>query len=148
MSTIPVWLTGPGGSYAIVVTPQTVTAGVLADTTPVATLTGNLDRISISGSKTSENIMAMDSFRRNQVPLDVGTEITLIEILKKSGTNLLATAWMGNSDYFKIGVTRGGQTWTFFGLYESYDEGLEHGKSVGTGRFVMVDPGAGNPGYA
>lgn len=145
---LPKWLTGPGGLYAIVVTPQTNTNGTLADTTPVATLTGNLKRIGINGSKTVENIMAMDAGRRNNVVLDVGTEITLVEILKYNGTNLLATAYWGSSDYHKVAITRGGQAYTFYGVYQSYDETLEHGESVGVGVFVMVDNGAANPGYA
>ena len=147
MPDIPAFLTGRNVT-ACTITPQTNTNGTLADTTPVATMFGHVDEITMSGTKTRENIKAMNTTRRNMVPLDVGTTITVTEILKYSGTNLLATAWAGSSEYHKILLTRGAQSWTFYGLYVDYEEQLRPGKSTGTAVFEMVDPATANPAYA
>lgn len=148
MPNLPLWLVGRDVT-GTTLTPQTVapTTGVLTDTTPVATLFGHVDSVAIRSRKTTEEISPMDTVRENMVPIKVGTSIEVSEILKKSGTNLLATAYYGSADYFKVALTRGGQVFTFYGLFSSYEESLNRGKSTGTAVFDMVDPAAANPTY-
>ena len=143
---LPVWLTGVNGSYAVTITPQTNTNGTLADTTPVQTLTGSIDSINPESVRTNEEISAMNSGRLNHVALQSGTTFALTEILKYTGTNMLAQFGYA-FDYGKVAVTRGAQTFTFYGLVENYSESLQRGKSTGTLRMVMVDNGAANPSY-
>jgi hypothetical protein len=147
MPDIPNWLVGRHVT-ACTLTPQTNTAGTLADTTPVATMFGHVDEIDIDGTKTTENIKPMNTIRRNMVTIDVGTQMTVTEILKSSGTNLLPQAWNGSPEYFKLLVTRGAQGHTFYALMTSCREQLRHGKSVAVATFEMVDTGSANPAYA
>jgi hypothetical protein len=147
MPTIPTWLTGRNVT-TLTLTPQSNVDGVLSDSTPVAAIFGHIDEVTLTGSKTSENIKPLNTIRRNMVPIDVGTRITMAEILKAGGTNLLAQAWFGANEYFKISLARGAQTFTFYGLFHDYEEQLRQGKSVGVATFEMVDPAVANPAYA
>lgn len=146
MPTIPNWLTGPGGSYAVTVTPYTNTNGTLATTTPVQTITTTVDTIRVAAHTRLEEISAMTSTRENNVPIQVGTQITLTEILKASGTNGLAQ-FANAFSYGLVAITRGAQAWSFAGVQESYDEDLQRGKSTGTLVMNMIDPGTANPTY-
>jgi hypothetical protein len=148
MPTLPVFLVNSAGPFSAVITPQTVTAGVLADTTPVATMTASLDDVSLDYTATTEDISAMTSGRRNPVITERGTSMTVGEILKTSGSNLLAAAAVAG-DYFKIVFTRGAQAWTGYFLLTGYSEKPNgKGKTVGTATFESVDPGTANPTYA
>lgn len=124
MADVPLWAIGKHVT-SIVLTPQTVnaTTGVLTDSTPVASLFGHLKNIELDSHVTSENISAMNSTAENQVPLEYGTTIRMEELEKSAGTNLLASqvftaASIGT--YVKYQITRGGQSWTGYGLVADY----------------------------
>ena len=90
----------------------------------------------------------MDTSRLNMVPIKAGTTITLTEILKGGNlANLLAAVYYGASVYVKIALSRGGQSFVFYGLAVDYDESLRRGRSVGTMVVDMVDPLTANPTY-
>jgi hypothetical protein len=148
MATLPLWLTGTG-SGPVVITPQSVNAGtgVMTDTTPVATMTGMIDNISVRSRKTTEEISPMDSLPENLVPIKTGTTVEVTEILKKAGTNLLAQAYYGSNDYFKVAVPRGAQSFLFYGLLSDYTETLVRGKNVGVATFSNASIGSANPTY-
>lgn len=148
MAVIPLWLTGPGGPLTVVITPQTVTAGTLADTTPVQTITADLDTngINIETSPVLENIATMNRQFSNNVIIENSTRITFREILKSAGTNKLALTTSA-FDYFKCAVTRGAQVWTFWGVRGAYNESLNKGKSTGDFTVEMVDTASANPTY-
>lgn len=148
MVSIPVWLVGKHVT-AVTLTPQSVASdGTITDTTPVATMVGHVDEVTISMRSENEEISPMNTTRLNHVQLKVGTTITIHEILKSNGTNYLATAATGATAVFKVLVTRGGQGFTFYGLLESYEEGLRRGKSTGSMTLAMLDISAANPAYA
>lgn len=152
MTAIPIWLLGKHVT-AVTVTPQTVsTAGVLTPSTPVETLVGFWDEIDITSENTLENIQSADQRRDNNVITGTGTTVRVVEILKTNDssatpTNLLATLFYGSADYYQVTLTRGGRSFSFYGVARSYNEGYRRGKSVATGEFAMVDPGASNPTY-
>jgi hypothetical protein len=148
MPQIPVWLTASTGPFSVVITPQTVASdGTLTDTTPVATMTASLDDVSFDYTAETEDIRALTAIRKNPVIVGRGTNMVVGEILKKSGSNLLAAAAVAG-DYFKIAFTRGAQAWTGYFLLTAYSEKPTRGKSPATGTFESVDSGATNPAYA
>lgn len=123
MATVPLWATGKHIT-SIVLTPQTVNSvGVLADSTPVASLFGHLKEVEVDSHVTSENITPMNSTAENQVPLEYGTTVRLTELDKQVGSNLLADQVFTSSligTYVKYQLTRGGQAWTGYGLVGDY----------------------------
>lgn len=148
MPTMPLWLVNSVGPFTVVITPQTVSAGVLSDTTPVATMTASLDDVSIDYTASTENISAMTSGKRNPVVTERGFSMSVGEIIKTSGSNLLAAA-ASAGDYFKIVFTRGAQAWTGYFLLTAYSEKPSgKGKTVGTATFETMDDGATNVAYA
>lgn len=145
---MPLWLVNSVGPFSVVITPQTVTGGVLADTTPVATMTASLDDLSFSYKPTTEDISAMTSGRANPVITSRSSSMSVGEIIKTSGSNLLAAAAVAG-DYFKIVFTRGAQSWTGYFLLTGYDEKPNgKGKTVGSATFETIDNGSANPTYA
>jgi len=142
--TIPIWLTGINGGVVVSLTPQTVNAstGVLADTTPVQTVTADLEECDVSAELSNEEISAMTSGRQNEVGLQDRWTIRMVEIMKKaSPVSKLLTAY-GGADYHKAIFTRGGQTWTGYVLRKSVSEGVRKGKSTVTLETATVDAGA------
>lgn len=146
MATIPGWLTGKGVT-AVTITPQTVNnqTGGLTDTTAVP-LVGHLDGVAIRTRVTNEEISPMDAVRENYVPIQTGSSFELTEVLKAIGINLLAPA-ANASLYQKVVLTRGAQTYLFYGIVESYTETIVRGKSVAVLTVQMIDPGSFNPTY-
>ncbi len=143
MVAIPLWL--KGANVGCVMTPQNVdTAGTLTDTTPVATLTGTLERVSWRSLPKKQEISHMGAAREHDVILKERTEFTLSEILKPTA-NLIEAAF-ASAAVFKLVMTRGTtRSFTFYGVRGDYEEGLEEGKSLGVGTLTMVDPGQANP---
>ncbi len=147
MSAIPVWLTAGNGPFSCVLTPQTVaTDGTLSDGTTVA-LTGVLDDIQFNANPQLEDIRPMSSVRSNMVRIAENNSMTLVEVLKSSGTNILA-AQAAASDVFKVVLTRGAQAYTFYGRRGTFSDHPVNGKSTASLTLEMVDPGAANPSYA
>ena len=147
MPTMRDWFVGRKGPFSVVLTPQTVTAGVLADTTPVQTITGDIDEVTLENNPDLERIEPLNTTRGNSVLLADDWTMTAVEILKSSGTNMLAAACSA-ADYFKLVVVRGQQQFTFYCVRGRYSEGIRRGKSVATADFREIDPSATNPTYA
>lgn len=147
MPAVPTWFTASGG-YPFTVSITRVTRGADGTLSSQASnsLLGQLDSVTLSSENTQENISAMDSRRGNNVILESATTFTLEEILKGNGTNILANVAY-SFDYALISVTRGGQSYSFYGVIGSYSESLRKGKSMGTLTVTMVDPASGNPTY-
>lgn len=147
MATVPLWLTAGNGPFTVVMTPQSVgTDGTLSDGTSVA-LTGVLDDISFANNPTLDNIRPMSLKRANNVLIEDNPSITLVEIMKSAGTNILA-AQNAASLYFKVVFTRGAQAYTYYGIRGAYGEQVANGKSLATLTLEAVETGAANPGYA
>lgn len=148
MSAVPVWLRGrdlAGGTLAIysvaVAANGTITDGASAS------LLGHWEEIRIEGDTEKEEISSSDATRQHNEILKNMTKVTITEILKRNGTNILA-AWSIANDVGKFVVARGAQSWTFYGARGSYNETLNKGKSTGVLTLEMIDPGAVNPAYA
>jgi hypothetical protein len=148
MTAIPVWLTTGNGPFTVVLTPQTVstTDGTLSDGTTVA-LTGVLDDIQFASNPQLEDISPMSTTRSNMVRIKENNSVTMTEIMKSAGTNILA-AQAAASDVFKVVITRGAQAYTFYGRRGAFTDHPVNGKSAAQLTLEMVDTGAANPGYA
>lgn len=148
MAQVPVWCLGRHVTVCSI-TPQSVASdGTLSDGS-ASSLVGSIDSVSLTSQPETEEVSAMTTTRANNVIIKNATSVTLVEILKSSGTNILAAAVTGaNGDYFKVILTRGAQTWTFYGLRGAYSEDLQRGKSTASLTLEMVDPNAANPTYA
>jgi hypothetical protein len=144
------------------ITQQTLNAstGALTDSATVGTITAVLDGAGIRRKLGSEEINAITSPRKNNVPLDHGSEIVLREILDRRASVLPSTGPVlakladtlenpSGSPFAKIEITRGGNTLTYKGLYDGYDEGpYVKGKNTGEMRFIPVDDGTDYPTYS
>lgn len=145
MPSVPTWLTGKHVSSCSI-TPQSVASdGTLSDGT-LASLTGTLDEITLESSPELEEISPMDTTRNNNVLIKDSFRVTLVQILKSGSANILAAAVTGSS-VFKIIITRGIHTWTFYGQRSAYTESIRRGRSTASATFEMVDPGQANPAY-
>lgn len=135
MADIPLWAIGKHFS-SVVITPQSLntTTGALSDVTgytTIGSLFGHLDSIEISQEVDSENISSMDSTSKNMVPIEYGTTYRFEEIEKSAGVNKLANMVNSGYNFFKVVVTRGGQSWTGYGTIGNF-------KSHGTKRRVTA----------
>lgn len=149
MVAIPLWITGPGGGYACVITPQANSGGTITDTTVVQTVTTNLDSVRVDSRVDLENISGLTSPRRNMVAIETGTAIELNEIVATTATYPSKLAYLAYAHtWVKVALTRAVLVWTFYGIIESYSENIVKGKTIGTLRVEMVDIGSANPTYA
>lgn len=141
MAAIPVWLTSGGGPFTAIIVPQTVstTDGTLSDGTTVA-LTGVLDDIEFSNNPILENIRPMSSTKANHVLIEDNVSMTLVEIMKSVGTNILA-AQNAAAGVFKVTFTRGAQAYVYYGRRGAYNERVANGKSVTRLTLEQVDAG-------
>lgn len=149
MATVPVWLRGRdigGGTFSI--TPLTVASnGALSAATSASSMLGNWEDVSIDSNPEEEEISSADATRQHNELLKDATDITISEILKRNGTNILAGLF-ASYNVFLVTLVRGGQTWAFYGLRGTYSEQISKGKSLGRATFRMIDPGAANPTYS
>lgn len=145
MAAIPVWLTGRH-TTACAIVPQTVAADGTLSAGASSNLVGSIDGISIRSASELEEISPMTTTRSNMVPIKVGTTISLTEVLKSNGANLLAAVAYA-ATYVQVTLTRGGQSFAFYGVIGEYSEDLQRGKSVGVLSVEMVDIGSSNPTY-
>lgn len=147
MTAIPVWLTAGGGPFTVTITPQTVASdGTLSDGT-LAALTGSVETLRFTNSPNQEELSPMSSRRGNMVNTKEMPSMVLEELLKSSGTNILAATNYA-FDVVKVNWTRGAQAYVFFGRRGEFDDGVTSGRS--TCRLVIgpVDIGSANPTYA
>lgn len=134
MATIPLWAVGKHVT-AYVITPQSInlTTGVMTDVTGTATfgttsvawatlgsMRGHLEDVEVDQNVQTENIPTMDSMHANEVPIEFSTTYRLTELEKSAGFNKLAQLTNCGYNYYKIALTRGGQTWTGYGLLGNY----------------------------
>tara|TARA_Y100000310_G_scaffold198504_1_gene198532 strand:+ start:425 stop:919 length:495 start_codon:yes stop_codon:yes gene_type:complete len=155
---VPIWLRGQEVSL-VKVEPQNLTeaTGVLGDVTgpaQTATITAVLDGAVVRPRAQTEEISPITVVREHHEHTKVGGEIVLTEILRDdasllgaspTGPQLAAIADyfqdQANEPYARVVITRVG-TWTGFGLFVSYEEGLiAKGKNVGQMTFIMIDNG-------
>jgi hypothetical protein len=156
LSVVPIWMTGKAVSTVTVQYASAGSDGTLTLGGSSQSLVGLVDEITYSGSNTVENIAALTSQRDNDVAIEINDSITLSEILRTGANNcFLAYVWnnadnTAGSEYIQVVVTRGGNTWTFVGIMQSYNEGLRKGKTVGRLSVQIVDLGSAvaNPAYA
>lgn len=146
MTAIPVWLLGQHVS-ACAITPQSVAANGTLSAGAASSLVGSLDGIELDSTPELEEISPITTSRLNNVVVKSGTRITLTEILKSNGTNILPAAAVA-ADYFYVAITRGGQSWAFYGARGTYTESIQRGKSVASLTLEMVDIGSANPTYS
>ncbi len=102
----------------------------------------------ISGSVDTENVSPVTIVDRNPVPLEVGTRITLTEVLRRSGTDrdVLRALYYGNTLRCQVIYTRGGTSFSLNGLMVSYDESTRKGAIGSTVVFESFHtPGSVNP---
>lgn len=145
MPSVPTWLTGRHVTTCSI-TPQTVAANGTLTAGTSSSLVGTLDEITLDSTPELEEISPMDTLFQNNVILKNATRITLTQILKSNGTNLL-TAAANAADVFAVVITRGGQTWTFYGTRGAYSEGLRRGRSTCSLTLEMIDITTANPTY-
>lgn len=148
MAVIPLWAVGRHVT-TVTLYPQAVdSAGTLSDTTPSQVMFGHLESIEIHGEAEMENISAMDRRVKNEVIIEVGTTLRMTEFAKQSSlTNKLAQAYYGSNDYFRYVITRGGQSWTGYGIIQRFGSNMPKGSIKETIDFAMCDVGGGNPSY-
>lgn len=126
---IPAWLTGAGVT-SIVIIPLTVNPdGSFTDGTSQS-LTGRLDEILLEQENDLVDVTPMDVRQKNEVIVESGTNLVLIEILAAVGGCILSA--VGNSsDYVQAGFARGGHSYSGTFVIKSYKETIHKGKSVG-----------------
>lgn len=145
MTGIPVWILGRHLTTASLTQQLIASDGTF---TPGSSwsLLGQLDEIDVETTNELENITPMDVRQNNYVPVSTESTFTLTEILKSNGVNILANAAVAG-DYWYVVLTRGGQSWGFYGVVESYNEGLRRRKTTGRLVLKMLNPGIANPAY-
>jgi hypothetical protein len=146
MATVPVppWLLGRHVTTVTLVGMAIDIYGVLTDSDSEA-LVGQLDEITLTSTPQTENIQAMDIRIANYVILEDDFTLTLSEILKRVNANILYKLQSLGYDYFHAIITRGTDTWDFYGLRGEYAEQLVKGKATGRMTFHCIYPGDFNP---
>ena len=153
MTSIPAWLIGKNVTVCNI-KPLTIdAAGTISTAASNVDCRLQLDEISIELVNNTEVISGLDERQDNHVIVSSDCTITLVEILKRSGSNILAGIFMGltlaNADWVLVTITRGAQTFTFYGVMTRYSEGIRRGKSVGTLAISSINTvGVTNPAYA
>lgn len=146
MASIPVWLTGKHVTACAVVPQSVATNGTLTPGSSTS-LVGSLDEISLNSSPETEEISHLGATYANTVLIRRKQQVTLTEILKSNGTNILA-ATATAYDVVQVNLTRGAQSWSFYGIVTGYREDIRRGKSTAVMTLDMVDPNTTNPTYS
>ena len=107
--------------------------------------TGLLDSIRLSSDKTTENIASVDRKFANHIPLRIGYQASVAEILRQGANNcrLAQIYHNGSSKIVKLTYARGGNRWIDYFLITGYTETLQRGKNIGTMTLMSVDNGGG-----
>lgn len=164
MATVPIWLLGYGVSTITARAQSVNAAGLLSDSGAAETLVGVIDELSYNGRNVTESINPLTAAVENEVVVEINDFVTLAEILAPDDSSatvgaygVLPKLWaLGGADvagaiqYMLVTVTRGGNTWSFYGISQEYSESIRHGKCVGRLTVQMVDIEASlpNPSYA
>jgi len=152
MATIPLPLIGRSVS-SVVSTPQiSDSVGLLSNAAMGAqTVTAIVYNMQFSSRKTTRNISALTSRRKNAVPIERDDTVTFTEIMRGGAGSVVATAiWTASDlpDWALFQTTRGGTPYAFYGLLAHYEENV--GKDISLARLTLryVDTDATlNPAY-
>ena len=144
---IPLWFVPHGvGPFSVTLTPLTLQSEGGFSGGEEMSLTGVVDEIDIRSRNTVENISPMHQRQAHYVVVESETELRLVEILRRKGTNFLPS--VGHlHDYARVVLTRGDQTWSFVGVVSRYEESIRKGKSVAVLVLLQVSVGETNPTY-
>jgi hypothetical protein len=155
---LPIWLIGKNVTSVVARIATVDAAGTITDSTPNLTITGVVDEVDYAGRQSSESVVNLTSIRENLVPTEVDDQFVLTEILQAgTGTrNFLSQLWHNAtpSPYVKLTLTRGNNTWTFYGVMSEYVESYRKAKSTGRMTLMQIDlmntgvNDAANPAYA
>jgi hypothetical protein len=131
------------------VTPQTVDADGLFTAGSAVSFTAIVDEISYSGRVTTAEISPLVTNRRNEVPIEEDHTLSLIEIMRNGAAlNLGALLWTGATEYALFTFSRGGNSYSAYGVLDSYSETVTKTRSTATLSIRFVDtPGTTNPVY-
>lgn len=134
--------------------------GALSAFSVVGNITAVLDGAGIRKRMRLAEISAITSARENNVPVQVGTEIVLREILDRRASVLPATGpvlaklsdtlgSVGGTPFARVTITRGGNTWIEDGVFSEYNEGpYTREANIGEMTFMPIDNGSDNPTYS
>lgn len=134
MSTIPIWLKGRGVTTFSLTAQTADSAGVLSDSGSAIPLVGMWDDIDIEDAVETEEISASDAISQNVVVLKDAWSMRCTILLNSGATQPLTTL-LGAHDYFKMILTRGGNTWTGYMVRTGYSEAIRKGRCVCSAQF-------------
>lgn len=135
------------------------TTGVLADSTTIATITAVLAAGAVDPRMEHEEISAITSTRKNNVPLQADFDIMLRELLQRQASALPSTGPIlpkvaslsldpTASTIWRIQITRGNNSWQGYGSFAGLSEGpYGRGANFAEARFVCVDNGSSSLTY-
>lgn len=152
------------GQHIVTLTIHPVTVSALGVTSTLGAaedLRLSVDQISLRGTTLTEDIHALTSIFRNEVPYETATMFTVTEILKRAGASStpnycqLARIWDAVENqtirHAELIWSRGGggtgNVFDFLGLIGSYNETGRKTKNTGRMTFMQVDFGTPNPTY-
>jgi hypothetical protein len=152
------------GQHIVTLTIQPVVVSALGVTSAYGAsedLVLSVDQVSLRGSVLTEEIHALTSVRRNEVPYEVATMFTVTEILKRAGASAspnycqLARIWdqvmLQTYRHAELIWSRGGvgtgNSFDFLALIGSYNDTGRKTKNTGRMSFMQVDFGSANPIY-
>ncbi len=144
------------------ITLQTVNAstGALTDSATIGTITAVLAGAGVRGRMGLAPIKAITSARQNNVPIDVGWEVVLREILDRRASALPSTgpvlmklsatmADPAGTPFAKVEITRGGNSMTIYCVFEDIGEGpYVDGENTAEMTLAPIDNGASTFSYA
>lgn len=131
MSAIRRFLVGKNLTVATI-QPCTVADDGVITVGTAKSLIGRIESMRISLRANTEMIMSVDDVLENHVLLYDGYQIEIgeIQVQKTTGTGALAyenvlPVMYSTRDYFKIVLTKGGNTYTIYALRSSMDDGIQ-----------------------
>jgi hypothetical protein len=158
MATVPLPLRGVD-IVLVRTTVQSVnaTTGLLSDSATIATITAKLAGVDVIDRITNQVVMPITLFTEHNVGTVQGMDVVLRELLERQASALPTTGpvlaklrdtLILTSLIAKLEITRGGNTWTYYGTYDGYSERLaDRAGLVGEMGFKPVAIGGPNPVY-
>lgn len=164
MATIPTWLFGYHVSTITAQALSVDSAGLLSNSGSAETLVGVIDELTYNGRAITERINPLTAKVENEVVVEMNEFITAAEILSPDDSSAVAGAYsilpkiwaLGGADaagaiqYILFTVTRGANTYQFYGLCQELVSNMRHGKSVArlTIQKIDVGPAVANPTWS
>lgn len=141
MATIPLWVTGRQITNLQIIPQNISSVGLLSPATAVP-LTGVLENIMLRNQPEEAEISPLDATATNDVILKDSQTLELTELLQNApapgtGANALAH-FSQNWNYGQFTVTRGGNTWSFYGQRSTFSDGGDKGVWKSTLTLKMV----------